>query len=60
MRMRTLSMMMVLAGLVLAGCAAGPHADNDTQSFLGISQDIRSVFGTQSDYLNPLQPVFRD
>ena len=59
MRMRILSIVTVLAGLVLAGCAAGPRA-SDTQSFLGIGQDIHSVFGTQSDYLNPLRPVGQD
>jgi hypothetical protein len=55
MRSCTMAIMALLGGLALAGCGAGPHSGFDTQSFLGINQDIHSVFGTQNDYLNPLR-----
>jgi hypothetical protein len=54
MRLRKIRVLMALAGLALGGCAAnGPHSD--TQSFLGINQDIRSVFEAGNDYLDPLR-----
>ncbi len=56
MKLRTYWAVAVLAGLALAGCdSAGPGGAADTQSFLGISQDIRSVFQTENDYMNPLR-----
>ncbi|MBV9521342.1 MAG: hypothetical protein JO010_01030 [Alphaproteobacteria bacterium] len=45
----------MLAAIVLAGCASGGSGGYDTQSFLGINQDIHSVFQSENDYLNPLR-----
>ena len=44
-------------GLALAGCAGGRVSDGP-QSFLGISQDIGSVFSTGDSYRSPLRPSF--
>jgi hypothetical protein len=48
-----------LVGLALCGCAGGRTSDSP-QSFLGISQDIGSVFSTQDSYRSPLRPSFLD
>jgi hypothetical protein len=55
MRSRKIAIVVLLGGLALAACGSGPHSGYDTQSFLGINQDIHSVFGAQNDYLNPLR-----
>jgi hypothetical protein len=47
-----------LVGLALAGCASGGHVSDGPQSFLGISQDIGSVFSTGDAYRSPLRPSF--
>jgi hypothetical protein len=47
-----------LVGLALAGCAAGGRVGDGPQSFLGISQDIDSVFSMGDAYRNPLRPGF--
>ena len=46
-----------LVGLALIGCAGG-RATDSPQNFLGISQDISSVFSTQDNYRSPLRPSF--
>jgi hypothetical protein len=48
----------VLVTLSLAGCAGGSRTSDGPQSFLGISQDISSVFSTQDSYRSPLRPGF--
>jgi hypothetical protein len=55
MRSRKIAIMALLSGLILAGCSSRQSGGYDTQSFLGINQDIHSVFGAQNDYLNPLR-----
>ena len=47
-----------LVGLALAGCASGSRVGDGPQSFLGISQDIGSVFSTGDAYRSPLRPSF--
>ncbi len=47
-----------LVGLALSGCAGGGRASDSPQNFLGISQDISSVFSTQDSYRSPLRPSF--
>ncbi len=47
-----------LVGLALSGCAGGRAGGDSPQSFLGISQDIGSVFATQDSYRSPLRPSF--
>jgi hypothetical protein len=47
-----------LVGLALAGCASGARVSDGPQSFLGISQDIGSVFSTGDAYRSPLRPSF--
>ncbi len=50
-----------VAGLIavaLGGCASGSRSSDSPQSFLGISQDIGSVFETQDSYRSPLRPSF--
>ena len=46
----------LLLGAALAACAGGGDDRSGSQSriTLGISQDIGSVFGTQTGYMNPL------
>jgi hypothetical protein len=44
----------------LGGCADRAPRSDDVQSFLGISQDIRSVFSTGTDYKSPLGSLFGD
>jgi hypothetical protein len=46
-----------LLALAVAGCA-GVRGSDSPQSFLGISQDIGSVFATQDAYRSPLRPSF--
>jgi hypothetical protein len=46
-----------LVGLGLCGCVGGRTSDSP-QSFLGISQDISSVFSTQDSYRSPLRPGY--
>lgn len=48
----------VLVGLALAGCSGGGRVSDGPQSFLGISQDIGSVFSTGDSYRSPLRPSF--
>jgi hypothetical protein len=47
-----------LIGLALAGCAGGGRVSDGPQSFLGISQDISSVFSTGDSLRSPLRPSF--
>ena len=47
-----------LVAVALGGCASGSRSSDSTQSFLGISQDIGSVFETQDSYRSPLRPSF--
>lgn len=47
-----------LVGLALSGCVGSPRSSDGPQSFLGISQDIGSVFSTQDSYRSPLRPSF--
>jgi hypothetical protein len=47
-----------LVGLALAGCASGGRVADGPQSFLGISQDINSVFSTGDALRSPLRPSF--
>ncbi|HEX3498363.1 MAG TPA: hypothetical protein VHT04_03480 [Stellaceae bacterium] len=47
-----------LVGLALAGCSGGGRVSDGPQSFLGISQDIGSVFSTGDSYRSPLRPSF--
>ncbi len=47
-----------LVAVSLAGCASGSRSGDSPQSFLGISQDIGSVFETQDSYRSPLRPSF--
>ena len=47
-----------LVGLALAGCAGGGRGSDGPQSFLGISQDIGSVFSGGDSYRSPLRPSF--
>lgn len=49
--------LVALVGLALSGCAGGRTSDSP-QNFLGISQDISSVFSTQDSYRSPLRPSF--
>jgi outer membrane lipoprotein SlyB len=53
---KTVSAVVVVAALALAGCAGSGHRSDDTQAFLGISQDIEATFSTQTDYMSPLRP----
>jgi starvation-inducible outer membrane lipoprotein len=48
----------VLVALALSGCVGTPRTTDGPQSFLGISQDIGSVFATQDSYRSPLRPSF--
>jgi starvation-inducible outer membrane lipoprotein len=48
----------VLVALALSGCVGTPRTTDGPQSFLGISQDISSVFQTQDSYRSPLRPSF--
>jgi starvation-inducible outer membrane lipoprotein len=48
----------VLVALALSGCVGTPRTTDGPQSFLGISQDIGSVFQTQDSYRSPLRPSF--
>jgi hypothetical protein len=47
-----------LVGLALAGCSSSARVSDGPQSFLGISQDIGSVFSTGDSYRSPLRPSF--
>jgi hypothetical protein len=47
-----------LVGLALAGCASSGRVADGPQSFLGISQDINSVFSTGDALRSPLCPSF--
>jgi starvation-inducible outer membrane lipoprotein len=47
-----------LVALALSGCVGTPRTTDGPQSFLGISQDISSVFQTQDSYRSPLRPSF--
>ena len=47
-----------LVTLALSGCVGTPRTTDGPQSFLGISQDIGSVFQTQDAYRSPLRPSF--
>jgi hypothetical protein len=47
-----------LVGLALAGCSGSGRVSDGPQSFLGISQDIGSVFSTGDSYRSPLRPSF--
>ncbi len=47
-----------LIAVALAGCASGSRGGDSPQSFLGIRQDIGSVFETQDSYRSPLRPSF--
>jgi hypothetical protein len=47
-----------LIGIALAGCAGGGRSSDGPQSFLGISQDIGSVFSNGDAYRSPLRPSF--
>jgi starvation-inducible outer membrane lipoprotein len=47
-----------LVALALSGCVGTPRTTDGPQSFLGISQDIGSVFQTQDSYRSPLRPSF--
>jgi hypothetical protein len=47
-----------LVAVALGGCAGGSRGSDSPQSFLGISQDIGSVFETQDSYRSPLRPSF--
>jgi hypothetical protein len=47
-----------LVVLALSGCVGTPRTTDGPQSFLGISQDIGSVFQTQDSYRSPLRPSF--
>jgi hypothetical protein len=49
--------LVALVGLALSGCVGGRTSDSP-QNFLGISQDISSVFSTQDSYRSPLRPSF--
>lgn len=49
---------MALVALALSGCVGTPRSSDGPQSFLGISQDIGSVFQTQDAYRSPLRPSF--
>jgi hypothetical protein len=47
-----------LVGLAVAGCSGSGRVSDGPQSFLGISQDIGSVFSTGDSYRSPLRPSF--
>jgi hypothetical protein len=47
-----------LVALSLSGCVGTARTSDGPQSFLGISQDIGSVFATRDSYRSPLRPSF--
>lgn len=47
-----------LVVLGLSGCVGSARTTDGPQSFLGITQDISSVFSTQDSYRSPLRPSF--
>lgn len=48
----------LLVALALSGCVGSARTTDGPQSFLGITQDISSVFSTQDSYRSPLRPNF--